>query len=59
MLMKYMDGTPVDAGYAKTIAKLVHDAAAATEHISEDDLEAYAAETAKKSETQTIAPALT
>lgn len=45
--LKYMDGTPVDPGYAKAIASLVGSAAAATEVCSEDELEAYAANAAK------------
>ncbi len=41
--MKYMDGAPVDPEYAKAVGSLVAGAAAATEIVSEDEMEAHAA----------------
>jgi len=41
--LKYLDGTPVDAAYAAQVGSLVAGAAAATEIVSEDDLEQFAA----------------
>lgn len=41
--LKYLDGTPVEKEYAEAIGTLVAGAAAATEIVSEDDLEEYAA----------------
>lgn len=43
--LKYLDGTPVENGYAEAIGTLVAGAAAATEIVSEDELEEYAART--------------
>ncbi len=40
--LKFLDGSPVDKEYANTVASMVSGAAAATEIVSEDDLEAYA-----------------
>lgn len=41
--MKYLDGTPVEQEYAQAISAMVSGAAAATEIVSEDELEEYAA----------------
>lgn len=41
--LKYLDGSPVEQGYADAVASLVTGAAAATEIVSEDELEEYAA----------------
>ena len=40
---KFLDGTPVDADYAAKIAVLVSGACDATDLVSEDDLEEFAA----------------
>lgn len=41
--MKFLDGSPVDEAYANAVSSLVSGAAAATEFVSEDELEEYAA----------------
>lgn len=40
--LKFLVGSPVDKTYADAVSSLVAGAAAATEIVSEDDLEAYA-----------------
>ncbi|MDN0082346.1 hypothetical protein QU487_06215 [Crenobacter sp. SG2305] len=43
LTMKFLDGTPVDAGYQAQISRLVSQAAEAIEAFGEDELERYAA----------------
>jgi hypothetical protein len=40
--LKFLDGSPVDKGYADAVSTMVSGAAAATEFVSEDELEAFA-----------------
>lgn len=56
MRMKFMDGTPVDAGYAQAISKLVSGATKASEMFSEDELEEFAAAQAAKKDDQAAIP---
>jgi len=41
--MRYLDGKPVEKEYAEAVGAMVAGAAAATEIVSEDELEEYAA----------------
>lgn len=48
MRMKYMDGSPVDAAYEAAISKLVSEAARASDICTDDELEEFASEIAKR-----------